>query len=208
MVGAWTAHSLEYLRVAGAEQFPNALSRSAHLYMGPFGVLLAVLGGGALLGSARLARRLDRRIAHLRGSGGDTPVRTVDRTPGSGVPLRLPSTIGVLATSQLCVYLVQESLEARAIGLPIPGLGALTGVHAWAGAIHLLVASLTGVVLWAVCRHIGRLVAKVRREEARLLARCRRPRLALALVAPSLHVVTPLERWGSQLWSRPPPLAA
>jgi hypothetical protein len=85
-------------------------------------------------------------------------------------------------------------------------LNVLTGVHTWAAGVHLLVAVVLVGILWLVHRPLAQLAEAVRQVVAWLVAsRNRTP----AGTTPALAVRswTPAERFGRQLWSRPPPAA-
>lgn len=205
LLGAWLAHSIEYFRVWGASVFPGAVSRSAHVYMGPTGILLvvvALLGVRACFG---LAVRLERRLVELRraltGSADSVPVEQV-RT---GLDFTWSTLLGVLWLWQLVLYLAQENLEAHALGRPLPWLGAIGGIHALAPAVHLAVACVVTVTLWLLRRRITHLAAEVRRV-SRMLA-VRRRRVMTTAWRRTTRSWTPIERWGVQLWGRPPPIA-
>jgi hypothetical protein len=66
LMGAWVAHNLEYFRVWGISVFPSSVSRSAHLYLGPAGIVLVLTALGAVHSSFRAARRLECRLNELR----------------------------------------------------------------------------------------------------------------------------------------------
>jgi hypothetical protein len=109
--------------------------------------------------------------------------------------------------AQLCLYLIQENVEALPAGLPAPGLGAITGVH-WAVAIvHLCVALVLAAAVRVVQRRMDRVAAAVARVEA--LVRRLAGRHRLRAPAPPARcrraAGSPLERLGGHLWRRPPP---
>jgi hypothetical protein len=115
-----------------------------------------------------------------------------------------------LAALQLVLYLVQENLEYRALGLPAPGLSVLTGAHWAATLVHLYVAFVLAT---------GALIVQ-RRLQSRRAALNTIVRLVRALVAllergrsarpwaPHRTRVTRRRRLPHVLWSRPPPLLA
>jgi len=206
LIGAWLAHDLEYFRVWGASGFPTALSRSAHLYMGPAGVLLIVFALAAAQISFRAVRRMERRLSQLRGAlaGGRNAVD--NEIPHGALTFTWTTLLGVLWLSQLVLYLAQENLEARALGLPLPWLGAMNGIHALAPAVHLAVACLVAAAVWLLRRKITQRTAEVRRLATFLAAR--RRATVQAVCRQVTRWWTPAERWGVQLWGRPPPASA
>jgi hypothetical protein len=146
---------------------------------------------------------MERRLKQLRGAlaGGRTAVD--DGIPHSAVTFTWSTLLGVLWLSQLVLYLAQENLEAHALGLRLPWLGAMSGTHSLAPAVHLVVACVVAAGVWLLRRRITQLTADVRRV-ATLLAARRSP----GVVSVWRRVTrwwTPAERWGVQLWGRPPP---
>jgi hypothetical protein len=112
-----------------------------------------------------------------------------------------------LGTAQVGLHLAQENLESILAGGRAAGLGPVLGVHWAAAALQLGVA----LVLAAALLLAGRLLA----GRARALERCERllrtlwerrrggggvPRGTRPCLGP------PVERFGRQLWSRPPPI--
>jgi len=207
--GTWAAHNLEYVRVNGPGQFSTVATRSAHAYLGPVGVILLVVGGVATWSSLRLIARL--KASHVRLRRALTTAPTNADRPIAGqhtqrAPLTWPALVGLMWTLQLGLYLLQENLEAHAYGLPAPGLGAVTGMHAWAPLIHLGVAALLAATLWALGRRLAELRTEVRHAGSllALLARRRSRHQPPSLI--SIAARPPAQRWGTELWARPPPL--
>jgi len=212
LVGAWLGHTLEYLRVEGGPGVERALLAGVHAYMLPVGVLLAV---GAALAGVRcrhawlvLGRRLDRARASLRGLARGERVAPSTLAPAAEVsaPAGLLAFWLPLGAAQLALYLAQENLEAVLGGAAAPGLGPVTGVHRAAAALQLGVALVLAAGLLAVGRLLRRRVHTIARVERllrllwdRLLHGRRSPRGARAWRP------APVERFGHQLWSRPPP---
>jgi hypothetical protein len=210
--GTWVAHTVEYARVWGVRGLETATFGAAHLYMLPLAAALAGLGAlGALrLRAARAALRsrlLQARRSRLslwRGRPAPSP------PPPAGPPSAAAGLISLwlpLAAAQLCLYLIQENVEALPAGLPAPGLGAITGVH-WAAAIvHLCVALVLAAAVRVVQRRMDRVAAAVARVEA--LVRRLAGRHRLRAPAPPARcrraAGSPLERLGGHLWRRPPP---
>ena len=204
--GAWIAHNLEYLRVWGTSVFPAAASRSAHVYMGPAGLVLVSLALVAAHASFRAAGRLQQRLSQLRRAMVGGRAEPVDKDFHVGLRFSWSTFLGLLWLWQLLLYLAQENLEARALGLPLPWFGAMSGVHALAPAVHLAVALAITLVVWLLRRRIVHLTAEVRRVASRLAARRQPARVIVS--RPVTRWWTPAERWGVQLWSRPPPVQA
>jgi hypothetical protein len=211
LVGLFIGHTLEYLRVWGAEGIVASMTNPVHAYMLPLaGVLLAL----SIMFAFRLARawqklndRLDRAAAGVRriwrGRSDEAPSSPTSRsTPG----IRLVALWLPLAAAQIVFYLVQENIEAVARSQPAPGFGAITGVHWAAPLIHVYVALLLACIV-RICEilFLRRAVA-VERVEALLRAIVRRRWTVAAVRAvPALRAGSPIERLGRHLWRRPPP---
>lgn len=212
LLGAWAGHTLEYLRmVGGAGPGPRGLG-GAHVYMVPLGALLALAAAAAAAGCWRawlgLGRRLDRARAGLARAwrGGRTAPAPTGPVPRVSPPARLVALWLPLGAAQVTLYLVQENLESILAGGGPAGAGPLLGIHRAATAIHAAVA----LVLAAAMLAAGRLLAR----RAGVLAGCERllrvlwsPRRAAAglpgRARPRLG--PPVDRFGRQLWCRPPP---
>lgn len=212
-VGGWTAHTVIYLWQPGSVGLPDALPtgmvRSAHAYMLPLGlVLLAVAVTWGALGVrlwARLGRRLEwathALVGAWRGRRPDTPV-DVTR------PVRLPAGVASLAVlvlpAQLALYVAQENLERAAVHVPLPGLAVL---DARALAVHALVVLLAAAAVAPFIAPLARRAQAVERCEQLVRALLR----AFGLARPcpqhagTAWTSTPIERFGRQLWGRPPP---
>jgi hypothetical protein len=193
--GTWVGHTIEYSRLSGV----HAAFASIHVYMGPVGAVLAGMAVIGMWSTARLASRLEHRLAELRhgAAAGRAPIL-------SGWSLGFPALLALLWVWQVALYYLQENLEALWRNLPAPGMAALTGAHAWASVIHLGVATVLAGAVWLSRRRVTELADAVQLEE---LARC-------WVVVPQpptptfTRTWTPSERWGKQLWSRPPPALA
>jgi hypothetical protein len=175
-----------------------------HAYFGPIGLVLLVVAVVAVHATLRLVRHLEQRVAVLGAAlrGARSP-RCEPRRAVPAWTLDFWTVLRVLVVVQLVLYLLQENLEAHAFGLPAPGLGALTGPHALAPFVHLMVAAVMAGALWLTRRGTTALVEQTRRLEARLA----RSVSALGLVRPAVtqRSWTPRQRWGTALWARPPP---
>lgn len=198
LIGEWLGHTIEFIRVAG----PRAAFGSVHVYIGPIGLVLAAAALVAVHSTARLARVLERRLAELRSVEG----QRLGRAPGVSRPfksLSVPMLAVIVWATQCGLYLVQENLEAGAAHRVAPGLGVLGGAHALAPLVHLTVALALVAALWLTRRQVTRLAQVLRLVEAWLRSVRRAP--ATALPRSAARVWTPIDRWGTQLWSRPPP---
>jgi hypothetical protein len=113
----------------------------------------------------------------------------------------------LLAPAQIGLYLLQENLEAHLAGAPMPGMGAVSGVHALAPVVHAAVALAFSALVVAVSLLLRRRADAVERVTA--LLRVVLDRLA-AFTADAPRAATasrpaPLDRFG-RLWCRPPPV--
>jgi hypothetical protein len=205
LAGTWIGHTLEYLRVWGFAGAAHSMAASVHAYMEPTGAGLLALGLLGVLSTARLAQRLERRLRCLRRAsvGRDRSTRSIElEADFPSRSLSLPTLLVTVWAGQCGLYLLQENLEASAAGRPLPRLSALGGIHALAAVVHLIVAATLVVGLWLARRRVTRLADAVQRALERLRSHVtvltagpRRPRRAW----------TPLDRWGTQRWTRPPP---
>ncbi len=210
LLGAWLGHTLEYLRVVdGAAPVRSALA-GAHAYMVPVGVLLGLAAAAAGAGCRRawlsLGRRLDRARAGLaRTWRGGRPVPASGSAPVVSPPARLAALWLPLGAAQLGVYLAQENIESILAGGRAAGLGPILGVHWAAAALQLGVALVLAAALLVARRALaGRAGALERCERLlRTLWARRRDGGVPGAARPGLD--PPVERFGRQLWSRPPP---
>lgn len=199
LAGEWVAHTVEYLRVGGW----HGAFGSVHLLMGPAGLALLVAALVAGHSTARLARFLEGRLSELRRPApkGAAALAPSVPTPDRSVPLL--SLVAILWLTQCSLYVVQENLEAHVLHRALPGLSVLAGIHAWAPVVHLVVAAALAIGLWLSRRQVTRLVVAVRLAEARLGFGVPPPSTSWA--PPPVRSWTPVDRWGTHLWSRPPP---
>ncbi len=209
ITGAWIGHFLEYVRVAGWHTATSEMTSSVHLYFFPAGVaLVAALSGCALLARrawTRLGRRLRAAEMGLRRPPSD-PVQA----PSARLPRKVSvvSLWAVLIALQLLIWTVQENLEAGAAGHPLPLWAVLGGVHWLAPVVQAEVALILAVIYglgqgYFRQRH-GQVVVLetiVARRWRHRPVSCRRP------VEPGV-LWAPVDRWGAQRWSRPPPVGA
>ncbi|MBV9411973.1 MAG: hypothetical protein JO148_10270 [Acidimicrobiia bacterium] len=203
VAGAWLAHGLEYVRVWGWGEFGSATSRQVHTYMGPVGLVLVLLAFVGVEAGLRSFRRLERVLAGLS-NGTVEPTQVQSEPRRFAIPIT--SLLSLIWVLQLVVYVIQENAELRAEGIHQPILNVLTGPHIWAAGVHLLVAALLVGTIWLLHRPLAQLADVVRQVVAWLVASQRRA-AAGATPAPSVRSWTPAERFGRQLWSRPPPVA-
>ena len=205
LAGTWIGHTLEYLRVWGFAGAAHSMAASVHVYMEPAGAGLLALGLLGVLSSARLARRLEHRLRCLRGAsdgrdGSTRPLEAEADFPSRS--LSLPTLVVTVWAGQCGLYLLQENIEESAAGRHLPGLGALGGVHALAAVVHLIVAATLVGALWLARRRVTRLADAIQRALERLGSHIT---VAPAGPRPPRRAWTPLDRWGTQRWSRPPP---
>jgi hypothetical protein len=212
LVGTWTGHTLEYVRVAGGAGLRAELLGSVHAYMLPMGSLLLALSVAGGVGWWRawqaLGRRLDALRAALAASLSGHPSAAPPATAAPSEPAGWAALALLLAGLQLGLYLLQENLEAALAGTPMPGAGAVLGAHTLAPLVHLAVATLLAALMAGGGRAL-------RRRAARITGVARLLRVLLASLAPTAAPAapavawcpSPLDRLGRQLWSRPPPTA-
>ncbi|MBV8445198.1 MAG: hypothetical protein JOZ92_04705 [Candidatus Dormibacteraeota bacterium] len=215
MAGLWIGHSLEYIRVWGTRGFTAILTGSVHAYMLPVGVALTLVAAFVSLAAFRLWVRLGHRLDTARAALGEALLgRRLRRHPANAA-LRLPSTTAalllgwpVLSAVQVGLYLAQENLEAIRVGLPAPGFGAITGVHALAPAVHAAVAIVLLLLVAAAARLFRRRTALISGIERRIRRLVMRRRSIEVRRPPASAPAPPLRLLGAQLWCRPPPLPA
>ncbi|MBV8195931.1 MAG: hypothetical protein JOY80_10440 [Candidatus Dormibacteraeota bacterium] len=216
LLGLWLGHTIEYVRVWGTAGLDAELFGSVHAYMLPLAAGLGLVG--ALLGLrlwqvwTALGRRLDAAQgavwALLRGR----PVAVREPMDAASPPSFWAGVLvawPALAVLQIALYLFQENVEAVAAHVPAPGLGAITGVHALAPAVHAGVALALVLVVAAVARLVrrrGHVVAAVE-AIARALLRALTSRVPELRIPPSRHLRAPLQLIGLRLQQRPPPVA-
>src|SRR5579864_1359584 len=212
LAGLFIGHTLEYLRVWGPQGVVASMTNPVHAYMLPVAGVLVVLSAVFAFRLARawqaLNRRLDSAAAGVRriwrgGSGGVSGGPLPGSTPGT----RLAAIWLPLVAAQVVLYVVQENIEAVARSQPAPGLGPITGIHWAAPLVHVYV-SLLLACLVRICQVLfHRREVVVERVEALLRAIVRRRSGTLEGTRRPLRVAaSPIDRLGSHLWRRPPPL--
>ncbi len=211
LVGAWAGHTLEYVRLNGATGLGRAMLGASHLYMLPLGAVLSLLLAHRGLRWwrrwAALGERLEDARTALRGAlrgHRPSPRRPGGSGPGSAAPvarLWVP-----LAVAQVALYLFQENVEAAAAARTAPGLGPVTGVHWAAPLVQAAVALVLAAAMGVAARRLRGRATRLHRWERFVdhLVRTR-TRLAGGLRPLSGWRRSPLQRFGAQLWSRPPP---
>ncbi len=210
-LGVWLGHCLEYVRLGGTLGLRSTIAGATHLYMLPLGVLLTLLAAHLGVRAWRLWRALGRRleVAHtvLRRTLRGRTSRIVHEpracsTEAVSVLLLWPP----LALGQIGVYLLQENLEGALTTGREPGLGALVGLHWAAPLVQAAVALLLATGVAVLSRRIHDRASRLHRCE-RLVAALRRARRCVSAPRPGSisWSPSPLQRFGAQLWSRPPP---
>jgi hypothetical protein len=226
LAAEWLGHAVTWWLTGGAEP-GHALSGSLHAYLQPLGVTLGLAAVVATWLVVDTARRLSRHARRLRATltqgwrldaAPDDPLAAAlgDRrfdpscSPGPA-QLGAGAVVGrasILFAVQVIVYLVQENVEARAVGLGWPGLHVLSAHHGSALMVHAAVALAAATVLVMVS---GRLIRR-RGVVARLAAlasriRDRRRRVGRPGWRPTLVWTG---RWplAAALDPRPPPRTA
>src|SRR5207245_721729 len=124
--------------------------------------------------------------------------------PARRFEVPVASLLSLVWTLQVALYIVGENAELRAKHIHQPVLSVVSGTHQWAAAVHLLVAAAFVAVIWLTHRPVNELAELVRQVVAWLVATGRRAVAPVAAV-PAIRSWTPAERFGRQLWSRPPP---
>ncbi|HEY2705456.1 MAG TPA: hypothetical protein VGL20_17375 [Candidatus Dormibacteraeota bacterium] len=211
LLGAWAGHTLEYARLNGTAGLDRAVLGASHLYMLPLGAALSLLLAHRGLRWWRRWAALGERLEHARAAlhgalRGDRlpPRRPGGSGPGSAVPaarLWVP-----LAVAQVALYLFQENVEAAAAGHTAPGLGPVTGVHWAAPLVQAAVALVLAAATALAARRLRGRASRLHRWE-RFVDHLVRARTGLAEHPRPLSGwrPSPLQRFGAQLWSRPPP---
>lgn len=212
LIGVWLTHTLEYARVSGAARLSADALAPVHAYMLPVGALLIL--GTALLGVRcwrawwALGRRLEQTRVALAGAwrGGGSPWRPAAAAPRPSDGAQLLALWLPLSLLQIGLYLLQENVEALAAGRPMPGAGAVAGAHSPVLAVHVLVAWALAWAVLLVLRRLGERGGVVAACERLLLALVRSlGRAAAAPQAARASSASPLDRFGRNLWRRPPP---
>lgn len=197
-VVAVTAHDLTYLIGHGVDGFPAALGATGHdAHWLPVAIGVA---GLLLLASAIAAARWWRLRRQLAGIAGGAARHRIG--PIAPRALRLAARLFLAA---LAVFVLQENLEAIAIGAPVPGPGIILA-PAYLAAVPALA---TVALLFAVMSEL--IDARILRlERALAIARRALPRLSAAqLRRPSRAVPLPLRSRSSlPNLGRAPPASA
>jgi len=212
LVGAWLGHFFEYLRVSGVRAGFESTTTSVHGYFLPAGLaVLAVIGVvGTLVG--RVWVHLGHRLAAAEAARWHAPRAVL---LGNGNRARADSTGPVRAVArlwlkltlvQILIWVVQENMEAAASGHRPPLFGVLAGAHLLAPFVQAEVALLLSSVYCLIRRRIADRRDLVGTVEAFLARRWQRATARTWSVRPAVATAfTPLDLWGAQLWTRPPP---
>jgi hypothetical protein len=209
LVAEWLGHAAVWFLTGGTAP-ARALSGPLHAYLGPLGLVIAVV---AVASSWAVWQGLDRlveltgrfRQATERRDATDGPI---DWQPS---PHRLPGAgrVGLsLALVQVVVYLCQENLEARVIGLTAPGLHVLTAHHGAPIAIHLALAFVATSVAVSVLDHWHERTDELDRAVVRYHALVGRPAVSAMAPTPRPDLRPPALRYGRSLLGRAPPFVA
>ena len=211
MAGAVIGHATVWSLVGGAS--PGlAAARSIHNYLRPVGAALLVLAAGtswvvwrawAVLGA--IAARVRRA---LRQPAPASPVPLCVAREAGARP-SLGALWGSLAVVQLCVYSVQENVEAHLADVPLPGARVVTVSHGAPIVLHAAVA----LGLAAIITAAGMALDRRRRTVERMVRVLRAVSARRGLVRPpavgtGVGLVAPLARFGLSFVSRPPPVVA
>ena len=214
LVGAWLSHTALYVETRGVGGLRAELLGSPHLYMLPAAGLLVAATFALISRWWRLWQELGGRLLALRGDVAPAALRgaAMPRLPRrwplrDGGEARLPGLWLAVAPLQLILYVLQENLEAASVHQAAPGISLLWADHWLAVVVH----AVTALVL---CALAALLIRRVARRETELVLRVRLLRLlfleSLAAVRAAVGAAPqpPLDRFGCQLWSRPPPQPA
>ena len=212
LLGAWLSHTAVYVDLRGPAGLQADLLASPHRYMLPAAALILTATALVVRPVWRLWCDLGLRLQVVRtavdrvqrGLLPASPLshRSVHGTLRSGRLLALWATVAPL---QLTLYVLQENLEALSAHQVAPGLSVLWSDHWAATLIH----AVTALVLCALAVWLTRGVARRARSlavEARLLRWLLRRLSAARCTVSAALLESPLDRFGPQLWSRPPPL--
>jgi hypothetical protein len=213
LVAEWLGHAGSWW-LSGGVGPGHALSGPMHSYLGPVGVVLALLAAtmsgiiwACLTGLSRWteaacralaqAWRADLVLRHQAGAVAESPA--CERRAG---PMQI---WGALVSVQLVLYVVQENLELRLLGRPDAGMHVLTAHHGLPLLVHGAVAF--GAMLVA-------LLLSERWDEGLARARgvaCLYIRLAAPLTpvvawpGPRRAAARPRTLFGFSFAARPPP---
>jgi hypothetical protein len=210
LAAEWLGHATTWFVVGGCSP-GRALSGPLHAYLGPVGLLLVGLALVASWATWRGLRRLGAVAAWARRAvrpgqpappGAASDLASPGREPLPG-PMRLWLA---LASVQVVVFLAQENLEARLVGLRSPGLHVLTA-HLGAPVVIELVLALAAT---ALATEVLDRWARHERHAAVAVARCRALFSRRAAAGPRGSVVAPEPpaiRFGRSFLPRPPPLS-
>jgi hypothetical protein len=208
LLGAWVGHFLEFVRVSGWQAGLVEMTSSVHTYFFPAGAGLVVVG----LAAAALARRawslLGGRLSRAQATLWTSPGSRLSEPDG-----RPPKPVGivglwiVLTALQVGTWMIQENLEAVALGHRAPLFGVIGGAHRLAPVVQAEVALILAALYVVVHGWFRRRRSQIRALELTIARKWRRG-LAPAPVPAGARSIrsTPFERWGATRWQRPPPI--
>lgn len=209
LAGTWLGHGVEYGLVAGWRGVALGLWGPLHSYMLPVALLLSAAAFALALRISALAQAARQRSDQLwrrlrRGVRGNERTRNPAVIASDPRPFVLAFA---LAASQICLYLIQENVEAALAGAPAPGFGAVAGAH-WTAALVQVAFAFWLSLGWLLChRALQRREREVSRLEALIHAISRRRRRPD--VRPIPPAAAPASPWSSlPRVGRAPPLAS
>lgn len=210
LIGAWCAHFVEYVRVAGWHDGLAEMSSSVHTYFFPAGAALTAVILMVGLAARRLWARLGARL-NAAEAGLWTRPRAIPAasSPVSHGPMSVARLWLMLLCLQTTTWIAQENLEAIGAGHRAPMFGVVSGAHWLAPVVEAEVALILAAAYCLIDQWFARRRTRVVNLE-RLVARRWNGWCAPALQGARAAAIclTPLQRWGRQLWARPPPQLA
>jgi hypothetical protein len=214
LFGTWLGHTLVWSVTGGASPGLAAV-HSVHNYLRPVGIVLVALAIVSSWAEWCLVRRLEatavalrRRLKRAWRSGSEPSGLRRAPAPLPAGPPSLGGLWASLALVQLCVYLVQENLEALSAHVAAPGIAVLTRQYGTPAAVHVTIALALAVAVWLVLGRVAEGCEAVARA-SRLFHALTGRRIAVPVWFPApTPTATPAERFGLTALPRPPPLLA
>jgi hypothetical protein len=206
--GEWIVHQIQYL-ISYGSRFDTVMAATPHrYYMHQVGAGLGVLGLVLLGVSAAVLALYGAQRAHLLSRLPERVRTPLARCRPQSRWSTLWPTALVLAWIQIAVYVGQENAEARAQGLPWPGLGVLFPAHyPTVLPLHLLLAVCISALLWSICLLLRR--SREGLQAARvLLALYACPKAPACRISPAFEYIPSRRPVAGPLGLRAPPLAA
>jgi hypothetical protein len=211
VIGAWLSHTAVYLHTRGTAGLRTELLAAPHVYMGPAAGVILAAAGTAAGRWWQLWSDLGGRLARVRAA--IDSARRGHRSiapPPHRRPMACVRSHGLLSLwpavtlLQLTIYVLQENLEAVWVHQASPGLAVLWSDHWLATAVHLVTAFLLCALALLLRRGVTRRERALLLRE-RVLRWLLRAPLLQAGAARSALLPSPVDRFGRELWSRPPP---